>query len=192
MTRSSDTSSSPNNRSSASAWGIVRGKPSRMKPRLASGWASRSAMSPTITSSGTSAPRSMKALASRPRGVPLVTASRSMSPVATCGTLHSRASSRAWVPLPAPGGPRKTRRTPGSAPRERARARARPLEETLVVAHQQVRLHLAHGVERDADHDQEAGAAEVERHVEPSDQEVGQHRDEGQEERAGQRDAGED
>src|SRR5207245_2387384 len=33
-------------------------------------------------------------------------------PVATCGTPHSRASSRAWVPLPAPGGPRKATRTP--------------------------------------------------------------------------------
>src|SRR3989441_8664690 len=124
-----------------------------MKPRAASGPARHSRIRPMITSSGTSAPRSIYRLASRPSLVPAARASRSMSPVATCATPHSRASARAWVPLPAPGGPRKTRRM--LAARERpARARLGPLEEALVVAHQEVRLHLAHGVERHADHDQ--------------------------------------
>src|SRR5919108_1047 len=93
-----------------------------------------------------------------------------MSPVAMWGTPHSRASSRACVPLPAPGGPRKATRTALRPPREGTGSRAalRPLEEALVVAHEQVRLHLAHGVEGDADHDEQARAAEVERHVEPA------------------------
>ncbi len=82
-----------------------------MNPRAASGWRSRSAIRPIITSSDTSAPVSMMRLASRPSGVPAATASRSISPVAICGICHSPASSRAWVPLPAPGGPRKISRT---------------------------------------------------------------------------------
>src|SRR5207245_11664891 len=131
------------------------------KPRAASGPARHSRIRPMITSSGTSAPRSIYRLASRPSLVPAARASRSMSPVATCATPHSPASARAWVPLPAPGGPRKTRRM--LAARERpARARLGPLEEALVVAHQEVRLHMAHGVERNADHDQEGRDAELE------------------------------
>ena len=49
-----------------------------------------------------------------------------------------------------------------------APADARPAGagEALVVARDEVGLDLLHGVERHADHDQEAGAAEVERHVE--------------------------
>ena len=74
----------------------------------------------------------------------------------------------------------------------RAHARARLLaEEALVVPHEEVRLHLPHGVERHPDHDEQAGPAEVERRVEPADEEVRQHRDEGEEDRARQRDAGE-
>src|SRR5688572_1477348 len=107
-----------------------------------------------------------------------------MSPVATWGTPHCRASPRAWVPLPAPGGPRKISRsalrtggpTP-SAPPEGPGPRARAPQEALVVAHEQVGLHLAHGVQGHAHDDQEAGAAEVERHVEPADEVIGQDGD---------------
>src|SRR5688572_10316145 len=141
-----------------------------MKPRAASGWRSRSAMRPIITSSGTKAPDSMMRLASSPSGVPALTASRSISPVAICGTPHSCARFLACVPLPAPGGPRKITRTASGPPREGAGTRLRPLEEALVVAHEQMRLHLPHGVQGHADHDQQAGAAEVERHVEPADE----------------------
>ena len=39
------------------------------------------------------------------------------------------------------------------------------LHEAVVVPHQQVRLDLLQRVQRDADDDQQAGAAEEERHV---------------------------
>ena len=55
--------------SSASAWGVVRGKPSRMKPSSASLESIRSAITPTITSSGTRSPRSMYSFAVRPSSV---------------------------------------------------------------------------------------------------------------------------
>ena len=55
----------------------------------------------------------------------------------------------AWVPFPAPGGPNRAR--PASPTYS---------EEALVVAHHHLRLHLPHRVERDADHDQDRGAAE--------------------------------
>ena len=71
-------------RSSASACGTVRGKPSRMKPRLASGWSIRSDTMPTTTSSGTSSPRAMMSRAFTPIGVPAATAARNMSPVESC------------------------------------------------------------------------------------------------------------
>src|SRR5262247_2061117 len=51
---------------------------------------------------------------------------------------------RAWVPLPAPTGPSRTT----SSARESAP------NEAPVVTHDELRLELAHGVERDADHDQ--------------------------------------
>src|SRR5678815_1828611 len=46
-----------------------------------------------------------------------------------------------------------------------ADARSLGTGEALVVAGDEVRLDLLDGIERDADHDEEAGAAEVERHV---------------------------
>ena len=66
----------------ASACAVVRGKPSRMNPSLdSSPWSSASIIE-MITSSGTRSPASMKRLASTPSGVPCLTFSRSMSPVA--------------------------------------------------------------------------------------------------------------
>src|SRR5437867_9941519 len=112
-----------------------------------------------------------------------------MSPVATWGTPHSCASSRAWVPLPAPGGPRKATRTLAPPREGPGGAGLRPLEEALVIPHEEMRLHLPHGVQGHAHHDEQAGTAEIEGHVEPADEEVGQHRDEREEERPRQGDA---
>ena len=68
---------------SASACATVRGKPSNR-----TGWSSSPSSAsrtiPTITSSGTSSPRSMYSDARRPRSVPASRASRSRSPVASC------------------------------------------------------------------------------------------------------------
>src|SRR5690606_21443747 len=72
-------------------------------------------------------------------------------------------------------------------PGGRAAADARPLgtREALVVAGDEVRLDLLHGVERHADDDEQAGAAEVERHVVLGLQERGQDADRRQIDRAG-------
>ena len=66
------------------------------------------------------------------------------------------------------------------------------LEEALVVPHDQVRLELAHRVERDADRDQQRGAAEEEGDVELALHDVGHDRDRGHEQRAAEGDALED
>src|SRR4051794_1844904 len=84
-----------------------------------------------------------------------------MSPVAMWGSPSSAARRGAWVPLPAPGGPKISRflltaRTLAGARREQRQL----LQEALVVAHHHLRLHLAHGVERHADDDQHRRAAE--------------------------------
>src|SRR5215207_8823167 len=97
-----------------------------------------------------------------------------MSPVAMCGIPKSALIRCAWVPLPDPCGPsRRTFTSPSrdEACRRRRRATAEPraagpeplparnaatlFEEAFVGAHHHLRLHLAHGVERDADHDQD-------------------------------------
>src|SRR2546430_15137151 len=70
-----------------------------------------------------------------------------MSPVAMCGSSYSAAIRFACVPFPAPCGPSSNTFTG-------------LLEEALVATHHHLRLHLPHRVERDADHDQDRGAAE--------------------------------
>src|ERR1051325_5888868 len=116
----------------------------------------------------------------RPISVPFAIASRSMSPVAMCGMPTSAEMRFAWVPLPAPGGPRITM----------SRATAALLQEPFVVAHHHLRLHLAHGVERDAHHDEDRGAPEGTvrclREAAVADEEGRQGRDEREVERAGQ------
>ena len=82
MLRSSARPSSPSLSASASACGWVRGKPSRMNPSAASPESIRSAITPTITSSGTRSPRSMYPFAVRPSSVSSRTAALRMSPVA--------------------------------------------------------------------------------------------------------------
>src|SRR4051812_2499166 len=91
----------------------------------------------------------------------------------------------AWVPFPAPWGPRSRMFS------------TRPLlEEALVVAHHHLRLHLTHRVERDADDDDHGGAAERARRglreVEVVDEDARQHGDEREVDRAGQGQARED
>src|SRR5436305_13235286 len=134
----------------------------------------------------------MYRLASTPSGVPWATFARKMSPVEILGTARCAAMNSAWVPLPAPGGPTSTSLT--RAPR--CAAPLRPLaEEPFVVALHQLALDLFDGFQTDADDDQYRGTAEGEvlpvaaDHV---DEQVGQHRDDGQVHRAGQRDPAQD
>src|SRR2546422_10828817 len=77
-----------------------------------------------------------------------------MSPVEMWGISYRSWNSSAWVPLPAPGGPMKTRfmRRPS-------------LHEPFVVAHQHVGLDLLHRLQGDAYDDQERGPGEVERQL---------------------------
>src|SRR5258707_2703694 len=89
------------------ACATVRGKPSNTKPCAQSGCSMRAATIFSTSESGTSSPRSISGLAFAPSGVPLAMFSRNMSPVERCGTPYFLASSFAWVPFPAPGGPRK-------------------------------------------------------------------------------------
>ena len=99
---------SSSNLSSASACGILRGKPSRIKPFCASLSARRSLIIPRTISSETSCPASMACLALIPRGVPAFTAARSRSPVEIWGMPYFSTSNLAWVPLPPPGAPINT------------------------------------------------------------------------------------
>ena len=75
-----------------------------------SGCLMRSLTRPMMTSSGTSAPASMNFFASRPSGVPALTAARSMSPVEICGMPNFCEMNAACVPLPAPGAPSRINR----------------------------------------------------------------------------------
>ncbi len=58
-----------------------------------------------VISSGTYSPASMYSLAFRPSSVPSETLERKMSPVEIAGMPKCSATTLAWVPLPAPGGP---------------------------------------------------------------------------------------
>src|SRR3954453_5206456 len=75
--------------------------------------------------------------------------SRMMSPLAMCGSPYIALLRRACVPSPDPCGPRTRMFMRGLLP-----------EEAFVVAHDHLRLHLSHGLERNADDDQDRGAAE--------------------------------
>ncbi len=63
-----------------------------------------------MMSSETSWPASITFFAATPSGVPALTAARSMSPVEICGMPNFSRMNCAWVPFPAPGGPRSIRR----------------------------------------------------------------------------------
>src|SRR5882672_7931072 len=60
-----------------------------------------------MMSSETSCPSSITFFAARPSGVPAFTAARNMSPVEICGMRKCSLMKLAWVPLPAPGGPKR-------------------------------------------------------------------------------------
>src|SRR5215470_17854606 len=103
-----------------------------------------------------------------------------MSPVDRCGTENRRASSFAWVPFPAPGGPRKiTARssfscgrmsevTPSSPSDYRTLAPAADPAfpcKSFIVAHNQLRFQLLDGVHSDTDNDQQRRTAEIKVHA---------------------------
>src|ERR1700724_2050619 len=127
-------------------------------------------------SSGTSAPRSIKSLASRPSSVSRERCARSRSPLAMWGIPYFVTMRRAWVPLPAPTGPSRMRSRGGTAP-------SRPLapNEAPIVAHDELSFELPHRVQRNADHDQHRGAGDGERlEAGGGFDEVGQHRHDAQ------------
>ena len=97
----------------ASACGIVRGKPSNRKPLRQSSRAMRSLTSAMMISSDTSCPLAMISFAWRPSSEPSFTAARSMSPVEICGMPKCSMMNWAWVPLPAPGAPKRMTRMHG-------------------------------------------------------------------------------
>ena len=66
------------------------------------------------------------------------------------------------------------------------------LQEAFVVAHHQLRLELLHRIEGDADDDQQRGSAEQERGTGLGDENRRERRDRRQEQRAGERQPGED
>src|ERR1700749_3187470 len=133
-----------------------------------------------VTSSGTYPPASMNSWAFVPSGVPRDTLARKMSPVEMAGMPKWSATTLAWVPFPAPGGPMMTSLISA--------------QEPFVVALLQLALDLFHRVERDAHHDQDGGTAEREVLV-GADQDERDQRDQGDEtevQSTWQRDAGQD
>src|SRR3954453_15317178 len=170
------------------AWGTLRGKPSSRNPLRASSSSSRDRTIPMVISSGTRSPASMNFFASWPSSVPWLTLARKMSPVEIFGTPRWAEMNWACVPFPAPGGPTRTSLI------------SRPsAEEALVVAQHQLALDLLRGVETHADEDEHGGTTERERLTgagaaawQERDRDDRQHRDGGQVEGAGQRDARQD
>src|SRR5262245_18927849 len=94
-----------------------------------------------------------------------------MSPVDTLGTPRRLASSAAWLPLPAPGGPisntRLTRAACGAGLASATDPPAARPGEALVVAHDELGLDLRDRVHRNAHDDEQRGAAEVEVQAQP-------------------------
>src|SRR5260370_36688268 len=104
----------------------------------------------------------MLATTALPKFEPWRIPSRSMSPVEMWGIPRQCVSNLAWVPLPEPGEPNRTRaitmleRAP--APANAAGAGSEP----FIVPHDELRFHLVDGIHGDTHHDQQRGAAEVE------------------------------
>jgi len=103
-----------------------------------------------VTSSGTSAPRSMYCFASKPSDVSFFRFSLKMSPEETCGKASVSLSMRACVPLPAPGAPSIT--TKSGWDRNLV---ILPPDEAFIVTHEQLRFKLFHRVQHYADNDQQ-------------------------------------
>src|SRR6478735_10101456 len=166
---------------------------------------SSSEISAETMSSETSSPASMIALTLRPVGVSAFTASRSMSPVESCRIPWRSTRRAAWVPLPAPGGPRRMMFTgglsfPGSAastplsPKPRlaqASLQLGLLDQVTILMRQQMRLDLADGIHSDVNDNQQAGAAEEQLDAGLCDHVLGHHAYRRQVDRADHGDAGE-
>ena len=125
----------------------VPGEAVEQEALLASSSPSRSRTIATVTSSGTRSPRSMNSLAFRPSSVLLVTLYRKISPVEILGIARWEAMNWAVSLCPHRGA---------------RRGRCALSQETLIVALLQLALDLLHGIQPDADHDQQADAAELE------------------------------
>src|SRR3954464_5528550 len=178
----------PRMRSSSSACWLVRGKPSRTKPGSTSrGFANRSSTTLTTSSSGTSSPRSMNALASSPAATPASAESRNISPVERCRIPNCAARRSPCVPLPEPCLPSRTMRGP------RVWVIVASGEEALVVAHHELAVDLLHRLERDAHRDQQRRTTERELADVPQlEHEERDQGDDHQEDRARERDAVQD
>src|SRR6476661_10930420 len=103
-----------------------------------------------------------------------------MSPVEIAGIPNRSATTWAWVPLPAPGGPMKISLISA--------------QESFVVALLELALDLLHRVERDAHHDQQGRAAEREvlARLHPHEGDQRDEREQTEVESSWQRDAGQD
>src|SRR6266446_7543205 len=128
--------------------------------------------------------------ASRPSAVPAAAAARRRSPDARIGTPSARPRIGAWVPFPAPGAPRRTTTVIG----DRRLGMPRSPDEPLVIPHEQLGLDLLHGLDNDADDDEEARSAKGDGRDRRDQQTEDGRRgsDDAKEERAGDRDPGDD
>src|ERR1700693_3568496 len=142
-----------------------------MNPLAVSFCANLSSTIPSTILSGTRSPRSMIGSARRPASVFRVTASRSMSPVERCGTPSCLAMRLAWVPFPAPGGPKKINaRLSAILTAERLSLIATATDsafahETVVIPHHQLRFELLNCIHSYAHDDQQRRATEIKLHV---------------------------
>jgi len=91
--------------------GMVLGKPSNTNPHLQSSWDKCLPISSNIRLSETSFPLSMYFFAFIPKGLWSFTAFLSISPVDIWQAPNLSFRNIAWVPLPAPGGPKTATRT---------------------------------------------------------------------------------
>src|SRR2546427_5176518 len=168
MTRSKRLLSSAIRSSSAPACGTVRGKPSMMTPGAQSGRLRRLRTMSIMIPSDTYWPAARIGWALRPSSVPAWISALSMSPVAMCGMPKCERSMLAWVPLPLPGAPYRSRFTQplrpfGPPPHTVGRSclQRKSLDEAAVLTHHQLRLQLLHRVEGDAHDDQDRSASEI-------------------------------
>src|SRR5690606_17258561 len=102
-----------------------------------------------VMSSGTSFPSAIMPSTSRPSSVPSLTSCLKMSPGAMCKRPNLSATSFAWVPLPAPGGPKNKSFTVTAS-----------LQKAFIIAHYQLSLNLLHGLKRYTHHNQQRSTAQ--------------------------------
>ena len=151
----------------------VRGNPSSTNPAAASAPREPLADDADHQVVADQPPGSITAFAAFPSGVPSCTASRRMSPVEIFG--HAPLAREPLRLRSLPGARRAEHHKPDrhGIPAEHASRRpprssappadTRLLHEPVVVAHDELRLDLLHGVHRHADDDQQRRAAEIER-----------------------------